>query len=137
MRGLDAREAGGGVTEPDPVEHPAHYVAGGAEFEAIRVIERWQLGFCLGNAVKYIARASHKGNERTDLRKARWYLLRWTGNDEPYPNGSDPDPRDVAAAWQLPEPLAYALRCIAHGRISDAADGVFERLCELDDGEAP
>lgn len=42
------------------VEHPQHY--GGADnlYEAIKVIEAWQLGFCLGNAVKYIARAGKK-----------------------------------------------------------------------------
>lgn len=37
-------------------DHPAHY--GGAEnvYEVIKVIEAWGLGFCLGNAVKYIER---------------------------------------------------------------------------------
>jgi hypothetical protein len=58
------------------VDHPAHY--GGAEnlYEAIKVIEAWGLGFCLGNTVKYIARAEHKGATIEDLRKARWYLDR-------------------------------------------------------------
>jgi hypothetical protein len=56
------------------VDHPAHY--GGAEdpYEAIKVIDAWGLGFSLGNAVKYIARAPRKGDPLTDLRKARWYL---------------------------------------------------------------
>lgn len=60
------------------VDHPDHY--GGAEntYEAIKVIEAWGLGFCLGNAVKYIARAGRKkyANAATDLRKAAWYLNR-------------------------------------------------------------
>ncbi len=34
------------------------------------------LGFHLGNAVKYILRAVHKGDMTTDLKKARWYLDR-------------------------------------------------------------
>lgn len=61
----------------DQVSHPAHY--GGAEnpYEAIKVIEAWGLGFCLGNTVKYIARAGKKdGNRRVDLQKAAWYLQR-------------------------------------------------------------
>jgi hypothetical protein len=58
----------------DQVNHPAHYTRGG--IEAIDVIEAWDLGFCLGNTVKYIARAGHKGDALEDLRKARWYLDR-------------------------------------------------------------
>ena len=58
----------------DSVNHPAHYNVG--KFEVIDVIEDWQLGFCLGNAVKYIARAGRKEPSKTaeDLRKAIWYI---------------------------------------------------------------
>jgi hypothetical protein len=38
------------------------------------VQENWQLGFCLGNVVKYVARAGHKDNALEDLLKAQWYL---------------------------------------------------------------
>jgi hypothetical protein len=64
------------------VDHPAHY--GGAEnpHEAIKVIEAWGLGFCLGNAVKYISRAGKKGDAVEDLKKARWYLDREISNRE-------------------------------------------------------
>ena len=60
----------------ETVDHPAHY--GGAEnvYEAIKVIEAWELGFCLGNAVKYISRAGKKGDRLEDLRKAAWYVQR-------------------------------------------------------------
>lgn len=58
----------------DPINHPPHYTHG--KIEPIDVIEDWQLGFCDGNAVKYIARHRHKGTPLTDLRKARWYLDR-------------------------------------------------------------
>jgi hypothetical protein len=58
----------------DAVNKPSHYRQG--KFEAIDVIEDWKLGFCLGNAVKYICRAPHKGTELEDLKKARWYLDR-------------------------------------------------------------
>lgn len=48
----------------------------GRRFEPIDVIEDWQLGFNLGNAVKYISRAGRKGPAREDLEKARWYVER-------------------------------------------------------------
>ena len=62
------------MSEPSTVNHPAHYNAG--QIEVIDAIEDWQLGFHLGNAVKYIARADHKGKAMEDLRKALWYLER-------------------------------------------------------------
>ena len=58
------------------VDHPAHYGGADNPYEAIKVIEAWSLGFCLGNAVKYICRADHKGATIEDLLKARWYLTR-------------------------------------------------------------
>jgi hypothetical protein len=57
------------------INHPAHY-GGDTPYEAIKVIEAWGLGFCLGNTVKYIARSPHKGTELEDLKKAAWYLAR-------------------------------------------------------------
>lgn len=58
----------------DAVNHPKHYTFG--KIEVIEAIEDWSLGFHLGNAVKYIARADHKGNKLQDLKKAHWYLSR-------------------------------------------------------------
>ena len=58
------------------VNHPTHY--GGEEnpYEAIKVIDAWELGFSLGNAVKYISRAGKKNKEKEieDLEKAVWYI---------------------------------------------------------------
>lgn len=59
----------------EAVTHPLHY-GGDTVYETIKVIEAWDLGFCLGNAVKYISRAGHKGDALEDLKKARWYLDR-------------------------------------------------------------
>jgi hypothetical protein len=59
---------------PDPVDHPAHYKVGG--IETIDFIEAKKLGYNLGNVVKYLTRADHKGNKLEDLRKAQWYLTR-------------------------------------------------------------
>jgi len=60
------------------VNHPSHY--GGAEnvYEAIKVIEAWELDFHSGNTVKYISRAGKKNPEKEleDLLKAKWYLDR-------------------------------------------------------------
>lgn len=56
------------------VDHPAHYGGKDNPYEAIKVIEAWELGFCLGNAVKYISRAEKKGATIEDLKKAVWYL---------------------------------------------------------------
>lgn len=64
----------------EKVHHPAHYTSG--KFETIDVIEDWKLGFNLGNSVKYISRADHKGRRLEDLRKARWYLDREIQNEE-------------------------------------------------------
>lgn len=60
----------------EAVDHPAHYGGADNPYEAIKVIEAWDLGFHLGNAVKYIARAGRKGAALEDLRKARWYIDR-------------------------------------------------------------
>lgn len=61
--------------EKDMVCHPAHYTFG--NIEVIDAIEDWDLGYHLGNVVKYIARAKHKGHELEDLKKAQWYLNRY------------------------------------------------------------
>lgn len=61
----------------DPVNHPSHYTDG--KIEVIDFIEDKKLGFHLGNAVKYIARAGKKDPAKTveDLEKAIWYIKRY------------------------------------------------------------
>ena len=58
------------------VNHPSHY--GGEEnvYEAIKIIEHYDLGFHLGNVIKYILRSDKKGAEIEDLKKAQWYINR-------------------------------------------------------------
>lgn len=58
----------------NPQAHPKHYNTG--KYEVIDVIEDWKLGFNLGNVVKYLARADHKGTPTPDLYKALFYLNR-------------------------------------------------------------
>ena len=60
--------------EPDMVNHPPHYTTGG--IETIDFIEAKKLGYNLGNVVKYITRADHKGDRLENLKKAQWYLNR-------------------------------------------------------------
>lgn len=56
----------------ETIDHPPHY-GGDTPYEAIKVIEAWELGFCLGNAVKYISRCGAqdrrrpRGPEKSDL----------------------------------------------------------------------
>lgn len=56
----------------DNVNSPAHYTAGG--IETYDFIRAKGLSYELGNVVKYITRADHKGNRLEDLKKAQWYL---------------------------------------------------------------
>ena len=59
----------------DPV-NPHHYEGD----LVMRIIERFALGFRLGNAIKYILRHGNKASRHVavvnDLKKARWYLDR-------------------------------------------------------------
>lgn len=64
----------------EAVNNPKHY-GGDTTYEAIKVIEAWELNFHLGNVVKYISRAGKKDSSKTkeDLLKAQWYLDRYIG----------------------------------------------------------
>ena len=59
----------------EAVDHPQHY-GGNVVYEVIKIIEYYDLGFRLGNSVKYILRSPNKGATLQDLKKARWYLDR-------------------------------------------------------------
>ena len=61
-------------TPQDTVNHPPHYKVGG--IETIDFIEAKGLNYNLGNVIKYLTRADHKGNKLEDLKKGAWYLLR-------------------------------------------------------------
>lgn len=54
------------------ITNPGHYCF--SNIEPIQVIQEWKLNFCLGNAIKYIARAGKKGDKLEDLKKAKQYL---------------------------------------------------------------
>ncbi len=60
----------------ETVNHPSHYNSG--NIETIEAIEDWgwSVGFCAGNAIKYISRHQHKNKPVEDLKKAQWYIER-------------------------------------------------------------
>lgn len=58
------------------VDHPSHYNNG--SIECIDALESalskdQMIGFCVGNAIKYLWRHQHKGKIE-DLKKARFYI---------------------------------------------------------------
>jgi hypothetical protein len=72
-------EAKAAAAAREAVNHPDHYQAEGDPgrvYEVIRVVRAWRLGFSLGNAVKYVARAGKKDPAKAaeDLKKAVWYI---------------------------------------------------------------
>ena len=63
----------------DVVNHPKHYEIGHYECinEMLKDLKKENvLGFCLGNAYKYLWRSAHK-NGWEDLKKAKWYLNKY------------------------------------------------------------
>lgn len=71
--------------QTDLINHPPHYTTGGVEcIDAIAAA----LGsdgfraFLRGQVIKYVWRATHKGAERQDYAKARWYLDRLLAEPE-------------------------------------------------------
>ena len=65
----------------EQVNNPEHYGGKQNTYEAIKVIEAWDLNFHLGNVVKYISSAGKKDKTKLkeDLEKAKWYLDRFIG----------------------------------------------------------
>tara|TARA_R110000822_G_scaffold73759_3_gene177323 strand:+ start:219 stop:437 length:219 start_codon:yes stop_codon:yes gene_type:complete len=64
----------------DMVNNPKHYLSHPSGIETIEITEH--MNFCLGNVIKYVLRAEHKGSKLEDLKKAAWYLNREISNEE-------------------------------------------------------
>ena len=62
------------MPQNDMVNHPKHYTSHPSGVEVIQITEH--MNFLLGNVIKYILRAEHKGKQLEDLKKAAWYLDR-------------------------------------------------------------
>lgn len=102
----------------EAVNHPAHYTF--SAIEVIDAIEAWQLGYHLGNVVKYVARAEHKGSRLQDLRKARWYLDREIERAErdSVPVG-EPDIRPYVASVGAGEGMPCCPKCAQPNRTEE------------------
>lgn len=62
------------IMSEDMVNHPPHYTSHPSGIECIQVTEH--MGFCLGNAIKYLWRADLKADSIEDMKKAIWYIER-------------------------------------------------------------
>jgi translation initiation factor 2B subunit (eIF-2B alpha/beta/delta family) len=57
------------------INHPDHYGGKDNTYEAIKIIEAYDLNFSLGNVIKYVLRAGKKSeNAIEDLEKAARYI---------------------------------------------------------------
>lgn len=77
MESNKSKNAQGGYSEPDKVDHPAHHISKGG-IETIDVIESYELDPHRAFAIKHILRAGRKEGEpfERDIEKAIWYLRR-------------------------------------------------------------
>jgi hypothetical protein len=62
--------------DEDVVNHPSHYTSHPSGVECIQITEH--MGFCIGNAIKYLWRAGLKDPDKReeDLKKALFYVQR-------------------------------------------------------------
>lgn len=65
------------------------------KIEVIDAIEEWKLGFSLGNAIKYIARAEHKGDAIADREIERLVKEEVTPKSKP----PEPDEESEPDEW--------------------------------------
>lgn len=66
----------------EKVNHPSHYGGKDNPYEVIKIIEHYNLGFHLGNVIKYVLRKGKKDDDLQELKKAQWYLNREIENLE-------------------------------------------------------
>lgn len=111
----------------EAVNHPTHYGGEHNPYEAIKVIEAWGLGFCLGNAVKYLSRAGKKDPDKLieDLEKTAWYVNRQLESGKS--DGciffrSVYNPFTVAREWDLSPTLGGVLIAIVCSFEKSSAD---------------
>jgi hypothetical protein len=106
----------------DLINHPPHYVAANG-LETIDVIERYGLDFHLGNAIKYLLRADRKGDALSDLKKARWYLVRWAELLAAH-MVEEPTADETTLEWQTPDTICQAFGL--KGLVAAAAEHVLD-----------
>ena len=132
----------------DVVNHPGHYQPRFASrpIECIDVTRH--MGFCDGNAFKYVWRAGKKGDPGKrveDLKKARWYLTDCTGGALGSRDVDRRSPEALAIFNQLEMPVLAdrvertvfgTLLLIVSGEYDGAVEKVEELLRDAERGEA-
>lgn len=133
----------------DLINHPPHYIASDG-LEVIDIIERYDLGYHLGNAIAYLIRAGRKVGSPidADLGKARWYVDRWMRRnidgyeEEPCPEGEPMvwrTPESIVEAFGLSGPLGEAVEYICGMAVYDYDESVpqlMRRVLDLIDEAA-
>lgn len=79
----DSPKHAGEVTLPEPEKdkiNPEHYKSSKSGVQCIEITR--SMGFCVGNAVKYLWRLGQKDDSLTELKKAQWYLWDQLALDE-------------------------------------------------------
>jgi hypothetical protein len=99
---IEARDAAVFGEEDEEVDRPAHYNSHVSGVECIDLNENF--GHCLGNTFKYLFRREHKSSQRTNLKKAQWYLRREIVKYRPTSAKADQkEVRDIARLYQHEE----------------------------------
>jgi len=107
-------------------QYKDRYLDKDSPYEVIKVWAACGAGCCIGNAMKYIARADKKGNRKADLKKCLDYLnfaLEYKiPHDFVHVVDNPFKPNEVAIAWGLDARLTEALNLIWYGNIELAIE---------------
>ena len=118
----------------DNVKHPAHYCDGGIEtidYIRAKLTPEEFIGYCKGNALKYISRAGKKGDASEDLAKAAVYLG-WA-SDTPTDAKTPPQTDETPKADKEPDKVQKTpqkQKMKSGGRKSDIDDDKLRKLYE-------
>lgn len=119
------------MDKADMVRHPPHYKGHPSGLECIELTE--YMGFCLGNAIKYIWRSGLKApSELEDWKKARWYVQRHITQ----PKGDSqvtPLTMAIVDRYRQHEPDPQKALVISYLVESELGSGLLQRALELID----
>ena len=102
----------------DNVKHPSHYTYGGIEtidYIRAKLTPEEFIGYCKGNALKYISRAGKKGDASEDLAKAAVYLG-WA-SDTPTDAKTAPQTDETPKVDKEPDKVQKTVKKIDDGKL--------------------
>lgn len=127
----------------DQINHPPLYGGESNPYEAIKVIEAWELNFLIGNTVKYLCRAGKKPGQDPllDLEKALWYLQREIGRRKKLTSSSQglkeggqqeqsERPLEETETQSFPKPTSSELRSTSQERKNPSLAGLMLEVLE-------